>query len=127
MLQLEPPTSVSVTNGIDQNPGYLPPDQSQKRPEWLLDQVRHYLLRQRFLSMRRTNLEAKNTTKQLSSALDAEHEHLTNGKHPKRSLLQGLYSSNVVAKIWGVAAPALFKVCAIGVKDCRATHLTLVL
>ncbi|KAL5084086.1 hypothetical protein Trisim1_012317 [Trichoderma cf. simile WF8] len=89
MLQIEPPTSVSVTNGTDQNLGYLPPDQSQKRPEWLPDQ---------------------NTSKQHpSSTLDAEHQNLTNGKHPRRSLLQGLYSSNVVAKIWGVAAPALFK------------------
>ncbi|KAJ4854339.1 glycosyl hydrolase family 88 domain-containing protein [Trichoderma breve] len=91
MLQLEPPASVSVTNGTDQSPGYLPPDESQMRPEWLLDQ-------------------AKNTAKQqLSSILVPEHQYLTNGKQPKRSLLQGLYSSNVVAKIWGVAAPALFK------------------
>ncbi|KAL6802702.1 glycoside hydrolase family 88 protein [Trichoderma sp. SZMC 28013] len=89
MLQLEPITSVSITNGTDQNLGHLLPDQSQKRHEWLPNQ---------------------DTTKQhLSSTLATEHQHLKNGKHPKRSLLQGLYSSNVVAKIWGVAAPALFK------------------
>ncbi|KAK4076755.1 CAZyme family GH88 [Trichoderma aggressivum f. europaeum] len=82
MLQLEPVAAAAVTNGTDK---------SQKRPEWLLDQV-------------------KNPAEQhLSSTLATDHQHLTNGKHPKQSLLQGLYSSNVVAKIWGVAAPALFK------------------
>ncbi|KAL7955566.1 glycoside hydrolase family 88 protein [Trichoderma compactum] len=81
MMPDEPIASVSVANGTDQNLGYVPPDQSQKRTEWLPEQV-------------------KNSTKQhTSSTLAAEHQYLTNGKLSKRSFY----------KIWGVAAPALFK------------------
>ncbi|KAL7946942.1 glycoside hydrolase family 88 protein [Trichoderma barbatum] len=90
MLEFVPIATVAVATGADQDLKYSPPDQSQKRTEWLRDQV-------------------KNKTKQVSGISATEHQYATNGKHPTRSLLQALYSSNVAAKIWGVAAPALFK------------------
>ncbi|EHK19740.1 glycoside hydrolase family 88 protein [Trichoderma virens Gv29-8] len=91
MLQLEPIADVAIANDTGRNLSYSLSDQSQKHTEWLQDQ-------------------SKNPEKQqLPGISTAKHQSLKNGKNPKRSLIQGLYSSNVMAKIWGVAAPALFK------------------
>lgn len=45
--------------------------------------------------------------RKISQVWHNNDEMVLNGDFPTQSILQALYSSNVVAKIWGVAAPAM--------------------
>ncbi|KAI9170605.1 glycoside hydrolase family 88 protein [Paramyrothecium foliicola] len=53
---------------------------------------------------------SKNTlNRETSNIRQDDGKSILDGSLPRRSLIQALYSTNVVAKIWGVAAPALSK------------------